>query len=222
MVPLKLETRYFKLELFRRGIVFTIASLIFASGVNLVNGNIFLALISIFNQEVFNKNSNDYGFWVGNLLILLSLFLFYLIIINWRIEIYSKTFRQLRKCFDKFGTLNNHRAHYASSETLRKLHIEAYNEYKKTVDFLGENQTFLDTKTYDEAIDLNFEIGKKFIEFDTYIKEVKKIENEIKTDYNPHTANRDLSNETELLKSQFIAFAELIKDKEKFKISNRN
>ena len=90
MIPLKFKTKYFTLEIFRRGIVFTVASLIFASGINLVNGNIFLALISIVNKQIFEDTTNDYGFIVGILLILISLFLFYLIIINWRIEIYSK------------------------------------------------------------------------------------------------------------------------------------
>ena len=145
-----------------------------------------------------------------------------MIIINWRIEIYSKTFRQLRKSFDKFGTLNNYRGRYYGSEKLRELHIEAYEEYKRTVKFLGDNQTFLDTKTYNVAVDLNFEIGKKFTEFDTYIKQVKKIEDEIETDYSPDLANRDLPRETELLKKQFRDFADLIKEKEKFKISNKN
>ena len=65
MIPLKIKTKYFTLEVYRRGIVFTIASLLIASGVNLVNGNIFLAIISIFNKQVFKEDSNEYGFSVG-------------------------------------------------------------------------------------------------------------------------------------------------------------
>jgi hypothetical protein len=174
MVPFKIKTKYFTLEIFRRGIVFTVASLLLASGVNQVNGNIFLALISIFNKQVFNEDSNEYGFWVGIFLILLSLFLFYLIIVNWRIEIYSKTFVQLRKCIDKYGTVINHRLHYVTSAKLSSLHIDAYNEYLKTVDFLNENQTNLDVVTYDAAVNLNYNIGRKFVEIDIYIKEIKK------------------------------------------------
>ena len=64
MIPLKIKTKYFTLEVYRRGIVFTIASLLIASGVNLVNGNIFLAIISIFNKQVFKEDSNEYGFSV--------------------------------------------------------------------------------------------------------------------------------------------------------------
>ncbi|WP_428225508.1 hypothetical protein [Flavobacterium sp.] len=222
MIPLKLETKYFKLEIFRRGIVFTVASLIFASGVNLVNGNIFLALISIFNKQVFNEDSNEYGFWVGLILILLSLFLFYLIIINWRIEIYSKTFVQLRRCLDKYGTAINHRVHYANSEKLRKLHIEAYEEYIKTGEFLNENQTNLDLKTYDAAVDLNYNIGKKFTELDTYIKEINKIENKIETPYNPELANKEMPREIDDLKNELDDFVALIKEKERFKIFSQN
>jgi hypothetical protein len=222
MVPFRLKTKYFKLEIFRRGLVFTIASLIFASGVNLVNGNIFLAFLSIFNKQVFNEDSNEYGFWVGLFLILLSLFLFYLIIINWRIEIYSKTFVQLRRCLDKYGTAINHRAHYENSEKLRKLHTEAYKEYTKTVEFLNENQTNLDVKTYNSAVNLNYKIGQKFIELDVYIKELNKIENNIATPYNPQLANKELPREINELKDELHNFVQLIKEKEKFKISNKN
>lgn len=222
MVPFKIKTKYFTLEIFRRGIVFTVASLLLASGVNQVNGNIFLALISIFNKQVFNEDSNEYGFWVGIFLILLSLFLFYLIIVNWRIEIYSKTFVQLRKCIDKYGTVINHRLHYITSEKLSSLHIDAYNEYLKTVDFLNENQTNLDVATYDAAVNLNYNIGRKFVEIDIYIKEIKKIENNKKTQYNPELANRELPREVDELVKQMDDFVSLIKEKERFKIFNQS
>lgn len=220
MLPIKLQTKLFTLEIFRRGMVFTIASILFASGVNLCNGNIFLLIISIVNQQVFDKDSNEYGFWVGLVLILISLFLFYLIIINWRIEIYSKTFVQLRKTLDKYGTAFNHRTHYINSEKLRELHNDAYEEYKKTVHFLSKNQTYLDIEIYELALDINFEIGKLIIELDAYIKEIIKIENNLETSYNPDLANKSVSNDVERIKNQFNEFVLIIKQKEKFKISN--
>lgn len=222
MIPLTIKTKYFTLEIFRRGIVFTIGSLLLASGVNLVNGNVFLALISIFNKQVFNEDSNEYGFAFGIVLISLSLFLFYLIIINWRIEIYSKTFIQLRKCLDKYGTAMNHRLHYLNSEKMRILHTEAYNEYIKTVDFLYENQTNLDIQTYEAALDLNFNIGRKFVELDVYINEINKIENGLEILYSPELANKELPREIDELKNQMNNFASLIKEKEKFKIFSQN
>jgi hypothetical protein len=222
MIPLKIKTKHFTLEIYRRGIVFTIASLLLASGVNLVNGNIFLAIISIFNKQVFKEDSNEYGFSVGIFLILISLFLFYLIIVNWRIEIYSKTFLQLRKCLDKYGTLINHRLHYINSDELKKLHFEAHKEYVKTVDFLNENQTNLDLETYNAAVNLNDKIGRKFIELSIYIQEIKKIERKEKTQYNPELANRELPREVDELVRQMDDFVSLIKEKEKFKILNQS
>ncbi|MFW0737813.1 hypothetical protein [Flavobacterium sp. T12S277] len=219
MLPLKIKTKLFTLEIFRRGIVFTIASALFASGVNLCNGNIILLIVSIFNKQVFNEENNEYGFWVGLILIVISLFLFYLIIINWRIEIYSKTFLQLRRTFDKYGTAINHRTSYASSTKLRELHTEAYESYKNTVEFLNENQTYLDIETYNLARNINFNIGSQFIELDIYIKEVCKIENDVKTDYRPELANKALTGDIEDLKEKFNEFVTIIKQKEKFKIS---
>jgi len=223
MVPFKIEYGKFKIEIFRRGIVFTIASLIFASGINLINGNIFLALISIFNKQLFNDDTNEYGFFVGVFLLILSIFLFYLIIINWRIEIYSKTFVELRKTLDKYGTAINFRLSYASYSELEKLHLEAYEQYKKTVNFLSENQTNLDIETYNSARELNFNIGRKFTELSTYINQIKKIENKEKTDfgYNPELANKGISDELEDLRMQMNEFVSLIKEKEKFKILNQ-
>ena len=108
--------------------------------------------------------------------------------------------------------------HYGGSESLRNLHTEAYNEYKTTVYFLGKNQTYLDAKTYNSAVKLNFEIGKKFTEFDTYIRQVKLIEEGKTTSYNPETANREIPAETESILNKFDDFVNLIKEKEKFKI----
>lgn len=220
MLPIKLKTKFFTLEIFRRGMVFTIASILFASGVNLCNGNIFLLIISIANQQVFDKDANEYGFWVGLFLLLISLFLFYLIIINWRIEIYSKTFLQLRKTLDKYGTAFNHRIHYVRSEKLRELHSDAYEEYKNTVHFLNENQTYLDIEIYELAQDINFEIGKLIIELDVYIKEIVKIENDNETSYDTELANNSVGHDVERIKNQFNEFVLIIKQKEKFKISN--
>lgn len=220
MLPIKLKTKLFTLEIFRRGMVFTIASVLFASGVNLCNGNIFLLIISIVNQQVFDKDANEYGFWVGLFLLLISLFLFYLIIINWRIEIYSKTFLRLRKTLDKYGTAFNYRTHYINSQKLRELHSDAYEEYKNTVHFLNENQTYLDIEIYEFAQDINFKIGKLIIELDVYIKEIVKIENDNETSYDPELANKSVSNDVDRIKNQFNEFVLIIKQKEKFKISN--
>jgi hypothetical protein len=222
MIPLKLETKYFTLEIFRRGIIFTVASLLFASGVNLVNGNILLVIISIFNKQIFKEDTIEYGFIVGLILILISLFLFYLIIINWRIEIYSKTFIQLRKCLSKYVTVINFRTQFANSEKLRQLHTEAYNEYIKTVDYLHENQTNLDIETYNSAVRLNTNIGSKFIELDIYIKELNKLENKIETDYRPHLANKEIPNDLDKLRHELNEFVDLIKKKEKFKMFKQN
>jgi len=222
MTPFIFKTKYFTLEIFRRSIVFSVATLIFASGINLVNGNIFLALISIYNKQLFNEDSNEYGFWVGVILLIISLFLFYIIIINWRIEIYSKTFIQLRKGYEKFGTLINHRIQYDNSKKLRELHTDAYDEYKNTVTFLGENQTLLDIETYNAAVDFNHNIGLKFTEFDTFIKQSELIEKGEDQDYRLDIANRETPDEAKALNEQFILFVNLIKEKEKFKILNNS
>jgi len=218
MLPFKLKTKYFTLEIFRRGIVFTVASLLFASGVNLVNGNIFLVLISVVNKHVFDKCLNDYGFWVGIVLILISLFLFYLIIINWRIEIYSKIFIQLRKLVDKYGTLINYRLSYFSSEKLNELRSDLYLEYQNTLKFINENQTNLDIETFQEAIELCHKIGKSFEEFVIYNEELSKFEKNIDSPYSLDLANKELRKDLKDFYISFNQFVEIIKQKEKFKI----
>jgi len=105
---------------------------------------------------------------------------------------------------------------------LSSLHIDAYNEYLKTVDFLSENQTNLDVTTYNAAVNLNYNIGRKFEEIDIYIKEIKKIENNKKTQYNPELANRELPKELNELVKQMDDFVSLIKEKERFKIFNQS
>ena len=221
MIPFKITTSLFTLEVFRRGIVFTIASILFASGVNLCNGNIFLLLISIFNKQVFKEDVAEYGFWVGVTLIPISLFLFYLIIINWRIEIYSQVFLQVRKTIDVYGTVVNHRYHYIGSEKLRSLQQKAHESYVKTVEFLNENQTNLDIETYNLARGINNKIGESILEFDFYIKEVEKIELNGQGEYDLSLSNKALKDEVSDITEDFNNFVLVIKEKEKFKISTK-
>ena len=218
MVPFKLQTKYFTLEIFRRGIVFTIASFIFASGINLINGNIIIAVISIFNKQILKVDSNEFGFIIGIFLLLLSLFLFYLIIINWRIEIYSKVFIQIRKTADKYVEAMNNRVSLSKSSELKSLHKEGYAEYRNTVQFLGENQTNLDVETYTLAWELNKKIGEKYSDFDCFIKEAEKIENNIHTSYNLDTSNIGINKEVDEIVQLHKDFVNIIKEKEKFKI----
>ncbi len=105
---------------------------------------------------------------------------------------------------------------------MRELHVLAYNEYLKTVEFLSENQTNLDIVTYEAAIDLNSNIGKKFIELDCYIKEIQKLENNIETQYNPNLANKEIPQEMIELRIQMESFVTLIKEKERFKVFRQN
>lgn len=219
MKPFKLQTKFFTLEIYRRGIVFTIASLLFLSGVNLCNGNIFVLLISIINKEAFNEDTSEYGFSVGIFLILLSLFLFYLLIINWRIEIYSECFRKVRKSVDAYGTALNVRYTTMNVETLRKNHKICQGQYIETSEYLNENETNLDSETYNTAIELNNKIGELIIEFDTYINEVEKInKNGGMKYYNPDLANKETRNDVKLVRKKLDEFVSLIKKKERFKI----
>jgi hypothetical protein len=179
MLPFKITTKWITIEVFRRGIVFSVATILLTSGVTLCNEEIIIALISILNKNIFNTSSDNYSLFVGLFLILISLFLFYLLIINWRKEIYSKLFVEMRKAIDAFGTTWRTRIRYHSSFSLRPLHTLAYDSYLSTLQFLNENQTIIDVETYDKAWKILNEIAEEITYFDFYIKELEKKEIDI-------------------------------------------
>jgi len=60
MLPFKISTKWITIEVYRRGIVFTVATILLTSGVTLCNENVLIALISIINKQVFNAESNKF------------------------------------------------------------------------------------------------------------------------------------------------------------------
>jgi hypothetical protein len=218
MLPFKISTKWITIEVYRRGIVFTVATILLTSGVTLCNENVLIALISIINKQVFNAESNNLGLLIGFALILISLFLFYLLIINWRKEIYSKVFVEVRKAVDSFGTAWRTRIRYASSKTLRELHSKAHNDYLTAFNFLRDNQTLIDVKCYDKAWELLNKIGEEIIELDTYIKELAKIENNEQNDYDPEKANKSSQIFIDTISELYKEFVAIIKEKEKYRI----
>lgn len=218
MLPFKISTKWITIEVYRRGIVFTVATILLTSGVTLCNENILIALISIINIQVFNAESNNLSLFIGFTLILISLFLFYLLIINWRKEIYSKVFLEIRKSLDSFGTAWRTRIRYASSITLRELHSKAHNDYLSGFNFLRDNQTLIDVECYEKAWELLNKIGEEIIELDTYIKELAKIENNEQNNYDPEKANKASQTFIDTISELYKEFVEIIKEKEKYRI----
>lgn len=218
MLPFKITTKWITIEVFRRGIVFSVASILLTSGVSLCNEEIIIALISIFNNQIFHNDCDNYSLFVGLFLILVSLFLFYLLIINWRKEIYSKLFIEMRKAIDSFGTTWRTRIRYASSATLRPLHTKAYSDYTTSLQFLYENQTLIDVETYDRALGFLNLIGEEILYFDNYIRDLEKKELDISHNFDPNRANRETEEKIAEITEQFRGFVDLIKIKEKYRI----
>lgn len=218
MLPFKISTKWISIEVYRRGIVFSVATILLTSGVTLCNENILIALISTINKQVFNAEGNNLALFTGFTLILISLFLFYLLIINWRKEIYSTLFLEIRKAVDSFGTARRTRIRYASSTTLRELHSKAHNDYLSGFNFLRDNQTLIDVECYEKAWELLNKIGEEIIELDVYIKELTKIKNNEQSDYDPEEANKASQTFIDTISELYKEFVEIIKEKEKYRI----
>ncbi|PZV75490.1 hypothetical protein CLV31_1312 [Algoriphagus aquaeductus] len=218
MLPFKISTKWITIEVYRRGIVFTVASILLTSGVTLCNEKILMALISIINKQVFNSEPNNLALFIGFTLIVISLLLFYLLIINWRKEIYSKVFLEIRKAVDSFGTAWRTRIRYASSTSLRELHTQAYNDYLSGFNFLRDNQTIIDVECYEKAWELLNKIGEEILELDTYIKVLEKKENNESINYDPEKANKESQRYVDVIIQLYKEFVIIIKEKEKYRI----
>jgi hypothetical protein len=218
MLSYKISTKWITIEVYRRGIVFSVATILLTSGVTLCNENILLALLSILNKQVFNIESNNLSLIIGFTLILISLFLYYLLIINWRKEIYSKVFLEVRKAVDSFGTAWRTRVRFASSTTLRELHSKAHTDYLSGLNFLRDNQTLIDVECYEKAWDLLNKIGEEIIELDVYIKELQKIEKNGQGDYELEKANKLSQTLIQIISELYNEFVLIIKEKEKYRI----
>lgn len=99
-----LTTKYGTFK-YQKPIALTIATTIFLSGLNLLNGNLLYLIIYAIAKEQQQPLCDTpwYIFLIGFLLVALSLFVFYLLIVNWRIEVYSKLFYQLQKVTNSYG-----------------------------------------------------------------------------------------------------------------------
>lgn len=220
MAPFKITTKWITIEVYRRGIVFTVASLLLPSGVALCNQTLLLALLTASNEVLFNVQCGNHSLYVGLFLILVSLFLFYLLIINWRKEIYSKVFYRVQKSVDALGTSWRARIRYASPVMLMPLFSESQEKYEEAASFVRENQTLIDVETYQEAWSLLNKVGEENIQLRHYIGKLEKIETgEISMgDYNPELANKATEEYMDDIKNQYKSFVSLIKRKEKYRI----
>lgn len=214
MLPFKLSTKLFTLEIYRRGVVFTVASILLTAGVSLCNENI---LVALFSDQFFDTNCNNYSLFVGLFLILISLFLFYLLIINWRKEIYTKTFLEIRKAADSFGNSWRARLKFASTETLRDLHTKAYGGYRAALDFIRDNQTVLDVETYDKSWELLDLIGHEIIQLDVYIEALNEEIDRAFT-FDPEKSNEEAAKEIKIINEKYREFVELIMRKERYRL----
>lgn len=217
MKQILIATKWFTIEIYRRGIVFSVASILFLSGVNLCNDNVVIALISIFNKQIFNKDSDSYGLFVGLFLILISLFLFYLLIINWRKEIYSEVFKVVRRSVDSFGTTWRVRLRCADADYLRPLHQKAQEQYEKALSFINENQTLIDNDTYSLAWHLLNVIAEEILQLDIYIARLTETSFSDGFHFDPNKANRETVEEIDKINSLNKEFVSHIREKEKYK-----
>lgn len=218
MVPFKISTKFITIEIFRRGIIFSIASILLTSGVSLCNEEIIIALISIVNKQLFHQDCENYSLFVGVFLILISLFLFYILIINWRKEIYSKVFVEVRKAVDALGTSWRSRIRGASPETLKPLHENAQTAYENGFNFIRDNQAVLDVQTYDTAWNLLNLVGEEIIQLSVYIRDFEKQNESSSHGFDPELANRETEPEMAKIAADYRSFVELIRKKEMYRL----
>lgn len=121
MHPIKIKTKWISIKIYRKSIVFSVANILLASGVMLCTENIIISLLSIINESLGNQTPRNMSMYFGSGLISVSLFLYYLLITNWRKDIYSKVFNKIQSVMNSFGTAWNHRIYQSSSQILREL-----------------------------------------------------------------------------------------------------
>lgn len=201
---------------YQKPIALTIATTIFLSGLNLLNGNLLYLIIYAFAKEEQQPlfDTPWYIYLMGFSLIALSMFVFYLLIINWRIEVYSKLFYQLQKVTNTYGTAHIRRMRTYSGEILIPLHTEAYQAYREAKQFLDENSATVDQEVDELFSKLLLEIGRLIEDLDYYIKQ----SNPLSSDFSPNDANIGANEDYVKVLEKYRALKLLVRKRERFKL----
>lgn len=210
-----LTTKYGSFK-YQKPIALTIATTIFLSGLNLLNGNLFYLIIyALFRQE--NQPICDtpwYIYFLGLVLIAIALFLYYLLIINWRIEVYSKLFYQLQKVTNTYGTAHRIRMETFDEVRLRPLHTASYDAYLEAKTFLDENSATIDEEVDDKFSKILIEIAKLIQNLDYYIKNSNPMQN----GWNPQDANDGVQEDYREIISEYKILKSIIRKRERLKL----
>ena len=201
---------------YQKPIALTIASLIFLSGINLLNGNLLYLIIYLFskNQNSQLCDSPWYIYFTGFSLIAVSIFLFYLLITNWRIEVYSKLYYQLQKVTNTYGTAHRTRLSTYDEAKLRPLHAQSYQAYLDAKTFLDENAATLDVDVDSKFGTLLLKIANLIIDLDYYIKKA----NQHTKDYDPVEVNKIADEDFKKAIDDYEDLKTIVRKKEKFKL----
>ena len=201
---------------YQKPIALSIASLIFLSGINILNGNLLYLIVYLFTKDQSSQLCDNpwYIYLVGFTLIAVSLLLFYLLITNWRIEVYSKLYYHLQKVTNTYGTAHRTRLSTYDETKLRPLHAKSYQNYLKAKTFLDENSASLDPEVDEKFGELLLKIAKLIIDLDYYIKKA----NQHTKDYDPVAVNKIADKDFEEVMDGYKNLKTIVRKKEKFKL----
>ncbi|MBD1362950.1 hypothetical protein IDJ77_03930 [Mucilaginibacter sp. ZT4R22] len=204
---------------YQKPIALVIASMLFLSGVSLLNGNIPVLILYYFfgSQGDCFCNSPWYITAFGFLVVLLSLFIFYLLIINWRKEVYLKLFYEVQLAVNAFFTGLTMRLNTVDTQVLEQHHTEAHAAYLQALKFVYENATLLDDETDKDCTKLLHAIGLKIIDFKTHIKGIES-NSPGKLNYDPHQANSGLAAEMEHIRDLYKKIKSDLRRKNRYKL----
>lgn len=213
-MALELTTKWGTFK-YSKPISLTIASTIFLCSVNLINGNLLYLIVYIFTDRKENPPCDTpvYIYIIGLALIFLSLYLFYLLITNWRIEVYSKLYFHLQKAMNTYGTAHRIRMSSTNGARLMPLQVNSYGAYVEAKTFLDENGTSLDPQIEDDAGKLIRLVGEMAYDLDVYI-----INSNNGSGYQPHITNKFIQDEFGSAIELYNDLKLTIRKKEKLKL----
>lgn len=203
---------------YQKPIALGIATTLFFSGVSLLNGNFSLLLISYLLTNSQELQQPWYLNLFGFLVVLLSLYLYYLLIINWRKEIYSKLYFNVQKAVNAIATAHNLQLHTIDIAKLSEHHTAAYTAYRTATSFIHEHGNILDEETDKRTLELMALVAKQIQHLHFHIQMLQKNKDLGTMSYDPNEGNKICKEEIQDLKTAYIAVKAQLRKKERFRL----
>lgn len=216
----KLTTKWFTFEFgTSTKLLFFIACLLVTGGTAILSANIWIYMA----QKVTSNNSNACNCnseIIGLCLIGLGLLLVAVTIFSWRTEIYYNLHKKLQEPLIGLFSFYNYAEAGAAVQEMKKIKEDSYSAYRDALSYINEHKILIDKVIEKSGREIVSECVDQITMADTYLKEIEKIRNRERTDFDAYEAFKYSVRELHATHNKFVSLESILRKKMVWKFSH--